>query len=138
MNQGPLTEKELNWLEDMLEKYGNEQSVVDTSELDGMLTALLSGPNDIEPSEWLVALWGDKKHIPKWANERQMDRYMTQIFQHFNDIAKRLDEFPEPFDPGRPGVHCGGRLVLWLSARRGVRYGLGSTAGEPATGDGCN
>lgn len=99
MNQGPLTEKELNWLEDMLEKYGNEHAVVDTAELDGMLTALLSGPNDIEPSEWLVAMWGGKKHIPKWSNEREMDRFMTLTFQHLNDIAERLAEFPEQFDP---------------------------------------
>ena len=99
MNQGPLTEKELNWLDDMLEKYGNAHSVVDTAELDGMLTALLSGPNDIEPSEWLVAMWGGQKHIPKWANEREMDRFMTLTFQHLNDIAERLAEFPEQFDP---------------------------------------
>nr|WP_310615975.1 YecA family protein [Pantoea cypripedii] len=99
MNQGPLTEKELNWLEEMLEKYGNEHSVVDVAELDGMLTALLSGPNDIEPSEWLVAMWGGQKHIPKWSSEREMDRFMTLTFQHMNDIAERLSEFPEQFDP---------------------------------------
>ncbi len=99
MNQGPLTEKELNWLDDMLEKYGNEHSVVDTAELDGMLTALLSGPNDIEPSEWLVAIWGGEKRIPQWANAREMDRFMALTFQHFNDIAERLAEYPEQFDP---------------------------------------
>ncbi|WP_313683365.1 YecA family protein [Pantoea sp.] len=99
MNQGPLTEKELNWLEEMLEKYGNEHSVVDVAELDGMLTALLSGPNDIEPSEWLVAMWGGQKYIPKWSSEREMDRFMTLTFQHMNDIAERLSEFPDQFDP---------------------------------------
>ncbi|ERH66011.1 hypothetical protein N172_16140 [Pantoea dispersa EGD-AAK13] len=99
MNQGPLTEKELNWLDDMLEKYGNEHSVVDTAELDGMLTALLSGPNDIELSEWLVAIWGGEKKIPQWANAREMDRFMALTFQHFNDIAERLAEYPEQFDP---------------------------------------
>ena len=99
MNQGPLTEKELNWREEMLEKYGNEHSVVDVAELDGMLTALLSGPNDIEPSEWLVAMWGGQKYIPKWSSEREMDRFMTLTFQHMNDIAERLSEFPDQFDP---------------------------------------
>ncbi|MFT4269591.1 MAG: YecA family protein [Pantoea sp.] len=99
MNHGPLTEKELNWLEEMLEKYGTEHSVVDVAELDGMLTALLSGPNDIEPSEWLVAMWGGQKYIPKWSSEREMDRFMTLTFQHMNDIAERLSEFPDQFDP---------------------------------------
>lgn len=99
MNHGPLTEKELNWLEEMLEKYGTEHSVVDVAELDGMLTALLSGPNDIEPSVWLVAMWGGEKYIPKWSSEREMDRFMTLTFQHMNDIAERLSEFPDQFDP---------------------------------------
>lgn len=54
MKEGPLSEKELQWLEDMLEKYGSEASIIDVSELDGLLTAVLSGPVSIEPSQWLV------------------------------------------------------------------------------------
>lgn len=99
MNQGPLIEKELNWLDDMLEKHGNDASVVDTSELDGMLTALLSGPNDIELSRWMVAIWGGEKQIPKWENARERDRFMALVIQHFNDIAERLASYPEQFDP---------------------------------------
>ena len=40
MKEGPLSEKELQWLEDMLEKYGSEASIIDVSELDGLLTAI--------------------------------------------------------------------------------------------------
>ncbi len=54
MKEGPLSEKELQWLEDMLEKYGSEASIIDVSELDGLLTAVLSGPVTVEPSQWLV------------------------------------------------------------------------------------
>jgi uncharacterized protein len=99
MKEGPLTEKELQWLEDMLEKYGSVASILDVSELDGLLTAVLSGPTTVEPSEWLVALWGGQKHIPKWSNEREMTRFMELCFQHMNDIADRLSEFPEQFEP---------------------------------------
>lgn len=99
MKEGPLTEKELQWLDEMLEKYGNDASIVDVAELDGLLTAVLSGPRSIEPSEWLVALWGGEKRIPKWSNEREMNRFMDLCFQHMNDIADRLAEFPEQFDP---------------------------------------
>lgn len=99
MKEGPLTEKELQWLDEMLEKYGNDASIVDVAELDGLLTAVLSGPRSIEPSEWLVALWGGEKRIPKWRNEREMNRFMDLCFQHMNDIADRLAEFPEQFDP---------------------------------------
>lgn len=99
MKEGPLTEKELQWLDEMLEKYGNDASIVDVAELDGLLTAVLSGPRSIEPSEWLVALWGGEKRIPKWSNEREMHRFIDLCFQHMNDIADRLAEFPEQFDP---------------------------------------
>ncbi|YCH32233.1 YecA family protein [Erwinia sp. D4-22] len=99
MKEGPLTEKELQWLDEMLDKYGSEASIVDVAELDGLLTAVLSGPRTIEPGEWLVALWGGEKHIPKWSNEREMNRFMELCFQHMNDIADRLADFPEQFDP---------------------------------------
>ncbi|WP_336748309.1 YecA family protein [Pantoea vagans] len=99
MKEGPLSEKELQWLEDMLEKYGSEASIIDVSELDGLLTAVLSGPVTVEPSQWLVALWGGEKQIPKWSNEREMTRFMSLCFQHMNDVADRLSEFPEQFEP---------------------------------------
>lgn len=99
MNQGPLNEKELEWLDDVLAKYASERSVVDTSELDGMLTALLSGPSMLEPSEWLVALWGGAQSVPKWQNEREMERFMMLTFQHMDDVADRLSTYPDQFEP---------------------------------------
>lgn len=99
MKDGPLTEKELEWLEEMLEKHGSEASILDVSELDGLLTAVLSGPTTVEPGEWLLALWGGQKHVPKWSNEREMTRFMSLCFQHMNDIADRLSEYPDQFEP---------------------------------------
>lgn len=99
MNQGPLNEKELEWLDDVLAKYGNDDSVLDVSELDGMLTALLSGPREIEPAQWLTALWGGEKQIPRWSSEREMTRFMNLVFQHMNDIADRLNDAPDQFEP---------------------------------------
>ncbi len=104
MKEGPLTEKELEWLEEVLEKYGNERSVIDVAELDGLLTAILSGPVMIEPSVWLVALWGGQEHIPRWSNERELSRFMDLTFQHMNDISDRLIEYPDQFEP-LFGVH---------------------------------
>ena len=58
MNTGPLNENELEWLDDTLAKYAAEGAILDVSELDGLLTAILSAPTDIEPAEWLLAIWG--------------------------------------------------------------------------------
>ena len=99
MNQGPLNEEELEWLEDVLIKYGSEESVMDVAELDGMLTAILSGPKMIEPSVWLVALWGGEEFIPVWESQEEVTRFMDLTFQHMNDIADRLNDYPEQFEP---------------------------------------
>lgn len=61
MQQGPLTEEELEFLDDILLKYGSDESVVDASELDGLFTAILSGPVLIEPQVWLPLIWGVKR-----------------------------------------------------------------------------
>ena len=99
MKQGPLTENELQWLDDTLEQYASEHSVIDVSELDGYLTAILSAPVAIEPEFWMVALWGGEKHIPQWKTTRERDRFMDLTFQHMADIEERLVDFPEQFEP---------------------------------------
>lgn len=99
MKTGPLNDKELEWLEDVLMKYGDESSILDVAELDGLLTAVLSSPRLIEPSEWLVAVWGGQDKVPRWASEKEMERFMMLSFQHMDDIATRLEEYPEQYEP---------------------------------------
>jgi uncharacterized protein len=99
MKTGPLNESEIEWLDDTLSRYGNEESVIDTAELDGMLTAVVSAPVEIEPAEWLLALWGGAKHVPRWANDRERDHFVNLTLRHMDDIAERLHDYPEQFDP---------------------------------------
>lgn len=58
MKTGPLNESELEWLDDILTKYNTDHAILDVAELDGLLTAVLSSPQEIEPEQWLVAVWG--------------------------------------------------------------------------------
>jgi len=99
MNSGPLNESELEWLDDVLVKYGNDDSVLDVAELDGLLTAVLSAPYEIEPTDWLLAIWGGAHNVPAWQSEREMERFMALCFQHMADIAERLESYPEQFEP---------------------------------------
>lgn len=99
MKTGPLNESELEWLDDVLARYGNEQAVVDVSELDGMLTAILSSPYEIEPAQWMLAIWGGVDQVPRWANDRERDRFVNLTLQHMDDIAERLSDYPEQFEP---------------------------------------
>ncbi|TNV22973.1 YecA family protein [Buttiauxella sp. B2] len=99
MNQGPLNEEELEWLDEILTKYGNDDSVLDVSELDGMLTAILSAPVVIPLSEWQTALWGGKEQLPNWQSEPEQKRFNDLALQHMNDIAERLNHAPDQFEP---------------------------------------
>jgi len=100
MSEGPLNASEMEWLEETLMAYGHDdESIMDVSELDGMLTAVLSGPVVVEPDRWLVAVWGGEKNIPRWKNEREMNRFINLSFKHMNDIAERLGDYPDQFEP---------------------------------------
>lgn len=97
MNNGPLDEAELEWLDDVLLKYGDDSAVLDISELDGMLTAILSAPTAVAQSVWLTALWGDTS--PEWADAKEESRFTALAVQHSQDIAERLSQAPDQFEP---------------------------------------
>lgn len=46
---GPLIDAEIDCLEEVLLDYGNDDSILCFSELDGFLTAIVSGPNTVFP-----------------------------------------------------------------------------------------
>ena len=98
MKTGPLNESELEWLDDVLTKYNTDKAILDVSELDGLLTAVLSSPYEIEPEQWLVAIWGGA-HMSLAGPPKKMTRFMNTAFQHMADTADRLDEYPEQFEP---------------------------------------
>ena len=99
MKTGPLTESELEWLDETIAKYATDASIIDVSELDGMLTAVLSSPLEIEPAEWMFAVWGGAEHVPHWATDRERDRFVNLTLQHMSDIADRLNDYPDQFEP---------------------------------------
>ncbi len=47
----PLTEAELDFLNDVLSVSDHDEAIMCVSELDGFLTALVCGPNMIPPSQ---------------------------------------------------------------------------------------
>jgi len=62
-----LNDSEIERLDDFLLDRIHEQvatedrdeGVLDISELDGLFTAIVSGPAMIPPSQWLPVMWGD-------------------------------------------------------------------------------
>jgi hypothetical protein len=82
LNQ-PLGDEEIEWLESfLLDRFDEEADYLDVdegvfsiSELDGLLTAVVSGPVLVPPSQWLPAVWGDVE--PQWQSEQQLQQVMS-------------------------------------------------------------
>lgn len=99
MNQGPLTEEEIEWLDDVLLRHATERSIMDVAEMDGMLTAILSGPKEVGPEATFAAFWGGEGDQPLWESEDELKRFVELTFKHVNDIAERLSGYPEQYEP---------------------------------------
>lgn len=98
MESEPLTEADLDFINETLMKYGNDDSILDVSELDGFLTAIVSGPNMIPPSHWFPELWGGAGNEPEWESEAEFQRFMSLVFQHMNHNISMLMESPDEFE----------------------------------------
>lgn len=94
-----ITDKDFVWLNRILTKYGNKDSVLDVSELDGMLTAIITGPTILSPNEWMPAIWGGKEHTPDWQSDAELKRFITLILELGNIIEETLIDYPDQFEP---------------------------------------
>ncbi len=104
----PLSDQEIDHLNRfLLERIPEEEidgiaedadeGVLDISELDGFLTAIISGPRSMEPSEWLPVLWGE--YEPKWASVEESEAIISLVLRHMNGIVNTLTEAPTEFEP---------------------------------------
>ena len=101
----PLDQDELGWLDGFLldridkgsEFEGKDAGVLGLSELDGLMTAVVSGPVMIQPSQWIPQIWGDFQ--PAWYDEQDFQTVMSLLMRHMNSIAASLMEQPDDFEP---------------------------------------
>jgi uncharacterized protein len=101
----PLTDKECDRLDRFLldrideeaDTQDKDEGVLDISELDGMFTALVSGPISTVPSQWLPVVWGDFE--PVWDSKEEFEEIFSLMIRHMNSIAHLLMEYSEEFQP---------------------------------------
>ncbi|WP_407316937.1 UPF0149 family protein [Pseudomonas sp. nanlin1] len=130
MSSKPLSEDEINYLEEVLDKYSSEASVLSVSELDGFFTALVSGPQAVQFDDWYGLLWGAPECLPVWKDEQEFERFFTLIIQHMNNIATHLLQTPEKFAPLFNQMQFKGETVLTLDdCCFGYRRGMGARQG---------
>lgn len=84
-------------LDDSSELDDAEGGIYCLSELDGFLTAIVSGPETVLPSRWLPVVWGELQ--PEFDTEDEAEQILSLIVRHMNSIARHLIEEPETFEP---------------------------------------
>jgi len=97
-----LTQKEMDTLDAFLlsrvpDDAEGDEGILDFSELDGFLTALVSGPNMVMPSVWMSAMWGE--YEPVWDSMDEFKKVYSMLMRHMNSIAAMLMDRPEDFEP---------------------------------------
>ncbi|MCU7958732.1 MAG: UPF0149 family protein [gamma proteobacterium symbiont of Bathyaustriella thionipta] len=101
----PLSDQELDWLDNFLldrideetDTFGLDEGILGISELDGLMTAIISGPVMVPPSQWLPQIWGDFE--PDFDNEEDSHQVLSLLIRHFNSISDLLMEQPQDFQP---------------------------------------
>lgn len=96
----PLSEKELEELDDFLTSdiLSDESMVI--SGLDGYLTAIASAPVVLKPSEWMLEIWGPTEdYQPEFESDEQAEHIYGLIIRHFNGIINCLLDNPDTFEP---------------------------------------
>jgi len=101
----PLSPAELTELDDLLmsrvedgdDTAGMEEGVVSLPELDGLFTALCTGPLELASFDWLNAVWGELE--PEWEDEHDYADALDLLQRHLNTIGATLEEGPDQFEP---------------------------------------
>lgn len=137
----PLSGAELDELEAFLVSEATPGESMDLETLDGFLTAIVSGPEAIMPSEWLPWVWsvaGNPEQGPEFADEAQARRILELMMRHMNGIASTLLNSPADFEPllyepeqGPEAVPAAARWCLGFI----VAMELRRDAWRPLTGD---
>ena len=87
----------LERIDEEADTLDKDEGVLDVSELDGLFTAVVSGPVTVMPSSWLPAVWGDFE--PVWESEGDFRQIFSLMVRHMNAISSFLMECPEDFEP---------------------------------------
>jgi uncharacterized protein len=101
LDQGPLTDDEINELDQFLLNAEGIDESMDVATLDGYLTAIIRGPKTIMPSEWMRWVWDMERgeESPEFTSEKEAQRILGLMMRHMNDIAQTLRLDPDHYEP---------------------------------------
>jgi uncharacterized protein len=95
----PLTEAEIEELEEFLlhDVDSDEAMVIDM--LDGYLHAIAIGPAQLHPKQWLPQVWGMGTFMPPMESIEDLNYVLSLVMRHFNGIIFGLEAEPRTIRP---------------------------------------
>lgn len=100
MQFAPLSAEEFEQLDELLFHYANQGDenaiILNVSELDGFLTAILSSFEPVPPSEWLSVLFNQQ--TPD-LNDERAETFMNLVSRHSHSIVESLQNDPKNYQP---------------------------------------
>ena len=94
----PLSEAELDELDEFLESDLAPDEAMDVCMLHGYLTAVAIGPVTLMPSQWLPRIWGEAGE-PAFDTLERAQHILDLIVRYYNEIVRIFMETPENFLP---------------------------------------
>ena len=96
----PLSEAELDELDDFLADEAIEDRSMDVSMMEGFLTAVAIGPRTVLPSEWLPWVWDieDGQAEASFESEEQATRIISLVMRHHNAVVQTFIDDPASFE----------------------------------------
>jgi len=95
----PLDDAELEELARFLDEHAVPRDGMSLEMLDGYLTAIVSGPEMIPPSEWMPYLWQPEGGEHEWESAAQAQRVLDLVMRHMNGIIGLLDSAGDDYSP---------------------------------------
>ena len=86
-NDALPTDEEFDDLEAFLDSCQPEPGLpIDA--IDGMLAAIICGPDSIMPSEWMPAVW--RNTLPEYESKAQAQKIMDTLMKWYNSVAAEI------------------------------------------------
>lgn len=100
LDNPPLTEAEMDELDQLLLSVATDESIIDMESLDGYLTALLLTPTLPDADAWVPGLWGsDDPESTPFASGKQTKRVVQLVLRHLASIDRQLKADPDMLEP---------------------------------------
>src|SRR6266571_2925297 len=109
----PLTDAEIEQLDEFLTRESTPKEAMDISMMDGFITALASGPNMMMPSSMLRWIWDADRgeQAPTFANVTESKHIVELIIRYWNNLNDTLNNALEEYEPLIPESELDGATI---------------------------